>query len=83
VGVKSVDSQYLQFVSSWSRDPLCKYQPRNTGDLIASVPEECIKPGTWYVTLERKDDAARKILHNTLALTSLCLVATGVVLMKK
>jgi hypothetical protein len=67
----------------WAPDLLSKYQPRHTGDLLARVPEDCLKPGASYVTLERKDDSARKILHNVIAATALGLVVAGVVSLKK
>eukprot|EP00037_Helgoeca_nana_P010967 m.97443 g.97443 ORF g.97443 m.97443 type:complete len:204 (+) comp20529_c0_seq1:32-643(+) len=54
----------------WQFDPLCKYQVDGRGESATELPTEVLRPGSSYILFVRKDDAARKVVHYSLAALS-------------
>eukprot|EP01137_Pigoraptor_chileana_P017992 Opistho-2@76823 len=64
-GLMSVSS-VLVYDLSWRTDPCCKYQVDWDGTEFQNLPIERLRNKS-PVVLVRRDDSARKVLHNTVA----------------
>ena len=65
---------------SWSSDPICKYQRDANPSSLSQVPSSSLNPSGQYVVFVRRDDSARKTLHNTIG--AICAVVIGAKLAK-
>jgi len=54
----------------WQGDPLAKYQIDENAHDAGALPTDALKSSSSYAVFVRRDDTARKFLHNTFGLVS-------------